>query len=109
MGHGLVRDFIVVEGEWETMEGVIPWVSCPGCVDEDNDGLRGVAETEDRRCAGTVGRRARDGCRECVCKKEWGRRTCKTAFSGTTCYRPGGSIPFTTGGKRPRVLTPCLA
>jgi len=50
------------------MEGVMPWVSCPGCVTcAEEDGSGGVAETESARA-----RReeevvmAPDGCRECV-------------------------------------------
>jgi hypothetical protein len=74
IGRTFVRDCVVAddgEGEWEMMEGVIPWVSCPGCVDVDVDGSGGVAETETE----TEGARARreedlamasEGCRECV-------------------------------------------
>ncbi|EDR04498.1 uncharacterized protein LACBIDRAFT_295063 [Laccaria bicolor S238N-H82] len=44
------RDFVVgAEGYCGMMEGVMQWVSCPGCVGENEDGSGGEAETEGAR------------------------------------------------------------
>ena len=51
------------------MEGVI---SCPGCVNEDDDGLHGVAETEGAWAQWeeelAMAQNTPDGCQECVCE-----------------------------------------
>jgi hypothetical protein len=70
MGCRLVYGFIVAEGEWEMMEGIMPWVSCPSCVNEDDDGLGSVAETEGAWAQWEqelmMAPNSPDGCQECV-------------------------------------------
>jgi len=71
MGRTLVRDFVVAADEWEMMEGVMPWASCPGCVTcAEEDGSGGVAETESARALReeevVMAPVPPDGWRECV-------------------------------------------
>ena len=47
-------DFVVAKGKWEMIAGIMPWVSCPGCVNEDDDGLdivfRGSVHRTAKKC-----------------------------------------------------------
>ena len=70
IGHRLVCDFVVAEGEWEMMEGIMSWVSCPGGLNEDDNRLSSVAEKEGAweqwEEELTMAPNPPDGCWECV-------------------------------------------